>query len=212
MTEDDGTLALLTQIKKAVAPSVAAASPGNEVVIPTHGAIPPGLTLAGTYAASASGLAWGANKYVFVIACSGGGGGGANINNSSGSGGGGSTGVLWTGWVLASALSSITIGAGGTGNTSDGGNGGSTLLGSVLTLPGGTGGGHAQSFNGPIPGEPASAPLFPDGICVPGSGPRGGAFPAIGPITAANGAGGNGSTSTVAPTGTAGIAYVYTAA
>lgn len=78
---------------------------------------------------------------VEYLVVAGGGGGGRRTNNHAGGGGGGG-GVL-SGSVSISATQSITVGAGGTGATSDytsGQNGGNSTIGALVTALGGGGG------------------------------------------------------------------------
>lgn len=104
----------------------------------------------------------GVNK-IFVDAAGGGGGGGGGYGGSSssagGGGGGGSSEVIKRAVPVTEGQEiSITIGTGGAGGLSrgyresgkptNGGNGGSTLLGSLLTVPGGSGGRAASESSG----------------------------------------------------------------
>ena len=95
---------------------------------------------------------------IWVTACGGGGGGGGGYrdnNGSGGQGGGGGACIHRKAYAVVPGQSiSITLGAAGTAGTSSttassvkaGGNGGSTVIGALVTLPGGNGGkGNASS-------------------------------------------------------------------
>lgn len=80
---------------------------------------------------------------ITVIACGGGGGGGTIVNSSTSSGGGGASCVKKTVGVTAGQKIQITVGKGGAGGTSTtrhGAAGTSTVVGSIVTCPGGGGG------------------------------------------------------------------------
>ncbi|MSZ78022.1 MAG: hypothetical protein F2667_13025, partial [Actinobacteria bacterium] len=118
-------------------PAGASAAPSPSF-IPSP-AVPAGLTLRQTYTSSQTGLTWPVD-WVYVVAAAGGGSGALTINVQSVGGG---SGACFQGWMRASDLTALTIGAGGasvSGGSALGNNGGTTIVGPVRA-PGGTGGG-----------------------------------------------------------------------
>ncbi|MBU9564156.1 hypothetical protein KTE54_26080 [Burkholderia multivorans] len=76
----------------------------------------------------------------------GGGGGGSTTNTGCGAGGGGGAYAEGIATVTPGQVIAITVGAGGSGGTNaptNGGNGGSSSVGSLATCTGGTGGGYS---------------------------------------------------------------------
>jgi hypothetical protein len=97
------------------------------------------FTSSGTYTPTAG------TKYVWARMVGGGGGGGGATTSALSAGSGGGNGEYSEGVFSAATIGAsqtVTIGAGGVGNSASGGsNGGTTSLGSLLTSVGGTGGG-----------------------------------------------------------------------
>ncbi len=97
------------------------------------------MAVSGTYTPSSTAV-----RYVFVEVIGGGGGGGAGLPGPgySAGGGGGSGGVSskFFAYSAVAAGITVTVGAGGIGATTDGGNGGDTTFGVLMTGKGGTGG------------------------------------------------------------------------
>ena len=86
----------------------------------------------------------GVHKILVTAAGGGGGGGGYNTDQAGGGGGGGGSCVLRRPFAVTPGQEiAITIGSGGSAGSADknGGSGGSTVIGDLLTLPGGSGGG-----------------------------------------------------------------------
>ena len=103
-----------------------------------------------------------------ITACGGGGGGGYGSNSSgyygAGGGGGGGAAVYKTEYAVSSLKGqsiSITVGAAGTAsynsNAPKGGDGGNTVIGSILTLVGGKGGGGANTASSGYGGSGGAA-------------------------------------------------------
>lgn len=105
------------------------------------------FTSGGTYTPT-SGM-----KYC-IIECVGGGGGGGAVDSGStatlyqgGGGGGGAYSRKFASAATVGASQTVTIGSGGAGGaagTNDGGNGGTTSVGSICTAPGGSGGAYTD--------------------------------------------------------------------
>lgn len=152
-----------------------------------------------TFDASGTWTKPGTGTVVLVEAWGGGGSGGKGASNSPcGGGGGGSYSALWIPFSSAGTTETVTIGAGGTGQTvaSTAGNvGGSTTFGSWVTTFGGGGGGTNALGGGGGGGGgvwAAGATAVGQASGTPGTGPAGGSGgyggESVGP-TVANGAG-----------------------
>ncbi|WP_339521533.1 hypothetical protein [Pseudomonas sp. EL_65y_Pfl2_R96] len=133
------------------------------------------ITVSGTYTKTS-----GTNK-IRVRGCGPGGAGGGTAATSASqaaSGGGGSAGAIGEGIYDASGFTTQTVvlGSPGTGVVgAAGGNGGTSTFGSLLTLPGGIGGGVGpaqSSFSnaGGLGGAPGSAPTGANIFGTPGDG------------------------------------------
>lgn len=96
--------------------------------------VPAGLTLRNTYTTSQTGLTF-PRDWVYVVAV-GGGGSGTGLSNFAGGGGG----ACIQGWVRATDLTAVTIGAGGAASATSSGNIGSTTIAGPIRAPGGGGG------------------------------------------------------------------------
>ena len=118
------------------------------------------FTTSGTYTPSA-------NALYIQIEMVGGGGGGGGANASPGAGGGGGAGSYSRTWTTP-AVTTITIGAGGTGNpTATGSTGGTTSYG-TLTCPGGAGG-LGSGTPGGVLGGPGGAASGIGDVTIGGS-------------------------------------------
>lgn len=150
-------------------------------------------------------------KSVDYLVVGGGGAGGGIGNGAQGYSGGGGAGGMLTGTLAVSSQAySITVGAGGVGNTTAGVNGpnGSNSVFSTVTATGGGGGGGAEMSgsnggSGGGSGGTATAPLIP-GTGIAGQGHNGGNMFGQAGVGPAGGGGGAGAVGGDASSGVAG--------